>query len=76
MDAPTNSLATIAPAVQLDSTTRRELAIASWLAEKSELSQSAETRRAYDAMLVRFRRSLALAGLDLDAEHRQVALVA
>jgi integrase len=59
-----------------DPAVRRELAIASWLAEKAELSQSAETKRAYHATLIRFRQSLALAGLDLDAEHHQVALVA
>lgn len=59
-----------------DPATRRELAVAAWLAEKAELSQSAETKRAYDATLARFRQLLAQAGLDLDAEHRQVALVA
>jgi len=59
-----------------DPATRRELAIAAWLAEKAELSHSRETQRAYDAMLARFRQSLAIAGLDLDADHRQVALIA
>src|SRR5438874_4917323 len=59
-----------------DPAVRRELAVASWLAEKAELSQSRETKRAYDATLIRFRQWLALAGLDLDADHHQVALVA
>src|SRR5438876_3862597 len=59
-----------------DPAVRRELAVASWLAEKAELSQSRETKRAYDATLIRFRQTLALAGLDLDAQHQQVALVA
>jgi len=59
-----------------DPAVRRELAIAAWLAEKAELSHSRETQRAYDAMLGRFRQSLAIAGLDLDANHQQVALVA
>jgi integrase len=55
---------------------RRELAVAAWLAAKAELSQSAETRRAYTGTLDRFRQTLATAGMDLDADHRQVALVA
>src|SRR5262245_18705745 len=76
MDTPTNQLVSIAPGLQSDSETRRELAIAAWLAEKAELSQSVETRRAYAAMLERFRQALALAGLDLDAPYQQVALVA
>jgi site-specific recombinase XerD len=44
--------------------------------EKAELSQSFETRRAYSAMLERFRQALAHAGLDLDAPCQQVALIA
>jgi integrase len=59
-----------------DPAVRRELAVAAWLAEKAELSHSAETRRSYDATLTRFRQALSRAGLDLDADHHQVALVA
>lgn len=55
---------------------RRDLAVAAWLAAKAELSQSPETRRAYTGTLTRFRQTLAAAGMDLDADHRQVALVA
>lgn len=64
------------PARPPDPAIRRELAIAAWLAEKAELSHSAETTRAYAAMLDRFRATLARADLDLDADPRQVALVA
>lgn len=63
-------------AVYNDAEPRRELAIAAWLAEKAELSQSLETRRAYAATIERFRQALALANLDLDAPTQQVALVA
>src|SRR6266508_5688617 len=76
MDTPTNQSIVIPPGASPDRATLRELAVASWLAEKAELSQSGETKRAYDAMMTRFRQTLALAGLDLDAEYRQVALVA
>ena len=76
MDTPTNQSIVIPPNTAPDRATMRELAVASWLAEKAELSQSIETKRAYDAMMTRFRQTLALAGLDLDAEYRQVALVA
>jgi integrase len=76
MDTPTNQLIIISSDRSPDPHTRRELAIAAWLAEKAELSQSLETRRAYAAMLERFRQTLALAELDLDASYQQVALVA
>jgi site-specific recombinase XerD len=59
-----------------DPATRRELAVAAWLAEKANLSESSETRRAYAGTLDRFRQTLATAGLDLDSDERQVALVA
>jgi hypothetical protein len=52
MDAPSLQLI-ISP----DPHTRREPAIAAWLSEKAELSQSLETRRVYAAMLERFRRA-------------------
>src|SRR5690349_20212891 len=52
---------------QPDPATRRELAVVGWLAEKAELSQSIETKRAYGAIMGRFRGALHLVGLDLDA---------
>ena len=76
MDTPTNQLVIISPSPVPDPHTRRELAIAAWLMEKAELSQSLETRRAYESMLQRFRQALAQAGLDLDAPYQQVALIA
>lgn len=69
-------LTVIPPSTLPDRATMRELAVAAWLAEKAELSQSSETRRAYDDTMIRFRQSLQLAGLDLDAETTQVKLVA
>lgn len=56
--------------------TRRELAIAAWLSEKSSLSHSAETQRAYSAMIAKFRLALQQANLDLDSPYHQVSLVA
>jgi integrase len=77
MDTSTNQLTVIPPPSTLpDRATMRELAVAAWLAEKAELSQSIETKRAYDAIMIRFRQMLALAELDLDAEAMQVKLVA
>lgn len=76
MDTPNTQLVITPASTTPDRATLRELALASWLAEKAELSQSQETKRAYDAMMIRFRQTLSLAGLDLDAEYRQVALVA
>ena len=76
MNTSPNQLTVIPPSTLPDRATMRELAVAAWLAEKAELSQSSETKRAYDATMIRFRQSLQLAGLDLDAEAMQVKLVA
>jgi integrase len=76
MDISSNQLTIIPPPASPDRATMRELAVAAWLAEKAELSQSSETKRAYDATMIHFRQMLAVAGLDLDADYRQVTLVA
>jgi len=67
MDTPTNQSIVIPPSASPDRATLRELAVASWLAEKAELSQSIETKRAYDAMMTRFRQTLALDRVAVEA---------
>jgi len=67
MNTSPTQLTVIPPAASPDYATRREFAIAAWLAEKAELSQSKETQRAYGAIMGRFRQALHLVDLDLDA---------
>lgn len=53
-----------------------DLALAGWLHEKTGLSNSAETRRAYTATLAGFRAALQAIALDLDSPAAAVALAA
>lgn len=53
-----------------------ELALAGWLHEKTGLSGSAETLRAYEATMGSFRAALRDARLDLDSQPAAVALAA
>ncbi|MCG8353676.1 MAG: tyrosine-type recombinase/integrase [Chloroflexales bacterium] len=73
---PPTTITPLQPSAPRDPATRRELAVAAWLAEKAGLSASRETQRSYAATLLRFRQTLAGAGLDLDSEHQQVKLAA
>lgn len=59
-----------------EKTARRELAVATWLAEKAGLSHSRETRRAYSATLQRFRQMLADRGWDLETDYRLLVPIA
>ena len=73
---PPSTQIVIAQEAQPDYTVRRELALAAWLAEKSGLSQSAETQRAYSAIMMRFRAALHRVSIDLESPAAQIKPVA
>ncbi len=69
MDA-SQGLSTIVTGTSLD------LAISAWLDAKFHKSSSEKTRHAYTETIGKFRASLQRAGLDLDSDRAQVALMA